>query len=46
MARRQKKYHYIYKTTCTVNGKYYIGMHSTEKEAFIEIWRLPENWNP
>ena len=30
MARRQKKYHYIYKTTCIVNGKYYIGMHSTD----------------
>lgn len=30
MPRRQKKYHYIYKTTCTVNGKYYIGMHSTD----------------
>ena len=30
MTRRQKKYHYIYKTTCNVNGKYYIGMHSTE----------------
>jgi len=25
----KKKYHYIYKTTCCVNGKYYIGMHST-----------------
>ena len=30
MARRQKKYHYIYKTTCNVNCKFYIGMHSTE----------------
>jgi hypothetical protein len=30
MARRQKKYHYIYKTTCSVNEKYYIGMHSTD----------------
>jgi len=30
MARRQKKYNYIYKTTCNVNGKYYIGMHSTD----------------
>jgi len=30
MARKQKKYHYIYKTTCIVNGKFYIGMHSTE----------------
>jgi hypothetical protein len=28
MARKPHKYHYIYKTTCNVNGKYYIGMHS------------------
>lgn len=30
MSRRQKKHHYIYKTTCNVNGKFYIGMHSTK----------------
>lgn len=30
MPRRQKKYHYIYKTTCQVTGKFYIGMHSTD----------------
>jgi hypothetical protein len=29
MARKEKKYHYIYKTTNIKNGKYYIGMHST-----------------
>lgn len=29
MARKQHKYHYIYKTTCKVTGRYYIGMHST-----------------
>jgi len=29
MPRKQHTYHYIYKTTCNVNGKYYIGMHST-----------------
>jgi hypothetical protein len=29
MPRKQKKYHYIYKTTCNVNERYYIGMHST-----------------
>lgn len=28
--RKQKKYHYIYKTTNVVNSKYYIGMHSTD----------------
>lgn len=30
MARSQKKYHYIYKTTNLINEKYYIGMHSTD----------------
>jgi len=29
MARKQKTIHYIYKTTCLVTGRYYIGMHST-----------------
>ena len=29
MARKEKNFHYIYKTTNTKNGKYYIGMHST-----------------
>jgi hypothetical protein len=26
-----KRYHYIYKTTCKITGKFYIGMHSTDK---------------
>lgn len=30
MARKQHKYHYIYKITCLKNNKYYIGMHSTD----------------
>lgn len=29
MPRKQHAYHYIYKVTCNVTGKYYIGMHST-----------------
>lgn len=29
MPRKQKQYHFIYKTVNQVNGKYYIGMHST-----------------
>jgi hypothetical protein len=29
MARVQHKFHYIYKTICTVTNRYYIGMHST-----------------
>ncbi len=29
MARKEKMFHYIYKTTNLLNGKYYIGMHST-----------------
>lgn len=28
--RRQKKYHYIYRTTCQVTNKFYVGMHSTD----------------
>lgn len=30
MARKEKKYHYIYKITCLKNNRYYIGMHSTD----------------
>lgn len=29
MARKQHSHHYIYKTTCKVSGRFYIGMHST-----------------
>lgn len=29
MARKKSNIHYIYKTTCLVTGRYYIGMHST-----------------
>ena len=29
MARKQKTIHYLYKTTCVVTGRWYIGMHST-----------------
>ena len=28
MARAEKKIHYLYKTTCLITGRYYIGMHS------------------
>ncbi len=27
---KERKYHFIYKTTCSLTGKYYIGMHSTD----------------
>ncbi len=30
MPRKEKKFHFIYKTTNLLNGKYYIGMHSTD----------------
>jgi len=30
MPRVQKKYHFIYKTTCTITNRFYIGMHSTD----------------
>lgn len=29
MARKEKNIHYLYKTTCNVTGRWYIGMHST-----------------
>ena len=25
-----RKYHYIYKTTCIITNRFYIGMHSTD----------------
>lgn len=30
MTRRQRKYYFTYKTTNTITGKWYIGMHSTD----------------
>jgi len=30
MPRKEKKFHFIYKTTNNLSGKYYIGMHSTD----------------
>lgn len=30
MPRKEKKFHFIYKTTNLLSGKYYIGMHSTD----------------
>lgn len=30
MARKEKNIHYLYKTTCNVTGRWYIGMHSTD----------------
>ena len=30
MSRKPKRYHYIYKTTCKVTGKFYVGMHSSD----------------
>jgi hypothetical protein len=32
MARKEHNIHYIYKTTCNVTGKYYVGMRSTSNE--------------
>lgn len=29
MARKEKTIHYLYKTTCNVTGRYYVGIHST-----------------
>ena len=45
MARKPHKYHYIYKTTCKVNGKYYIGMHSTSNLEDGYIGSGKRLWN-
>ena len=29
--RRESKYNYLYKTTCSLTGRFYYGMHSTDK---------------
>lgn len=45
MPRKAKKYHFIYKTTNKINGKYYYGMHSTDNlnDGYIgsglRLWR-------
>lgn len=26
---QRRKYHYIYKTTCSITNRFYVGMHST-----------------
>jgi hypothetical protein len=30
MVRQERKYHYIYKITCKITNRYYIGIHSTD----------------
>lgn len=37
MARKEKKYHYIYKTTNLKTGRFYVGMHSTNnlKDGYL-----------
>ena len=30
--RKVKNIHYIYKTTCNITGRWYVGMHSTSNE--------------
>ena len=45
MSRKQKKYHFIYKTTNIINSKFYVGMHSTDnlEDGYLgsgkRLWR-------
>ena len=43
--RKQKKYHYIYKTVNVINDKYYIGMHSTDNLGDGYIGSGKRLWN-
>ena len=50
MPRKQHTYHYIYKTTCKVTEKFYIGMHSTSnlEDGYIgsgkRLWNSINKW--
>jgi hypothetical protein len=52
MPRKQKKHHFIYKTTNVVNGKYYVGMHSTDdlEDGYLGsgkyLWRSINKYGP
>ena len=45
MPRKQHSHHYIYKTTCKVTGRYYIGMHSTSNLEDDYIGSGKRLWN-
>ena len=45
MPRKQKKYHYLYKTTNLINNKFYIGMHSTDNLSDDYIGSGKYLWN-
>jgi len=41
----RRKYHFIYKTTCIITGRWYIGMHSTDDLGDGYLGSGKQLWN-
>ncbi len=42
---QRRKFHFIYKTTCVITGRYYIGMHSTDDMGDGYVGSGKQLWN-